>query len=96
MPAAVRLADMSTNDPCNAPARANSQGCTISFINDKPIHCKTHAWIKHACPGDPPHDAVTAEGSPDTFAENLAVARVGDPISCGSKCATGSPNVFIN
>jgi hypothetical protein len=96
MPAAVRLGDTSTGDPCGAPARPNNMGCAISIINNKPIHCATHTWVKHACPGDPPHDANTTAGSPDSFAESLPIARIGDPISCGSTCATGSPDTFVN
>lgn len=96
MPAAVRLGDLSTEDPCKAPVRANNKGCVNSNINSLPIHCKTHTWIPHACPGSPPHDATTIVGSPDSFAESLAIARVGDAISCGSVCATGSPDTFVN
>lgn len=91
MPPVVRKGDMSTG--CCAPPRPNSQGCSKTFANGKPVHCKGHAWIPHACPLQPPHGASTSGGSGKTFAEGNAVARVGDPISCGSTCATGSPNV---
>ena len=96
MPAAVRLGDVSTDDPCGAPSRANSQGCAISFINDLPIHCAGHNWQPHACPLSPPHGAVTSTGSPNTFAESLPIARIGDQIACGSTCKTGSLDTFVN
>ena len=96
MPAVVRLNDISTGDPCGAPQRPNSQGCAVSMVNSLPIHCATHAWQPHACPLSPPHGATTAAGSPNTFAESLPIARIGDPIDCGSSCQTGSPNTFVN
>lgn len=96
MPAVVRMDDTSTGDPCGAPPRPTPEACQISIVNNKGIHCVGHAWVGHACPGAPPHVAVLTSGSPDTFAEGKAVGRVGDPISCGSSAATGSPDTFVN
>jgi uncharacterized Zn-binding protein involved in type VI secretion len=42
------------------------------------------------------HAAVLGGGSPNVFAEGRAVGRIGDPVSCGSACASGSPNVICN
>lgn len=90
MPAIVRLGDMSTGDPCGAPARPNNQGCVKTFSDGLPIHCGTMSWVPHACPKSPPHGAVTNSSSICT-AEGKPIAKVGDPISCGSSCAQGSP-----
>lgn len=87
----VRLGDKSTGDPCGAGPRGNNQGCSKTFSDGKKIHCKTHSWIPHACPKSPPHGAVTTGGAAKSFAEGLAIARIGDAISCGSTCAEGSP-----
>ena len=92
MPAIVRLNDMSTG--CCAPPRANSQGASKTLTDGKPTHCQGHAWMPHACPNSPPHGANTVNGSPKTIVEGRGVARVGDSISCGSSCATGSPKSF--
>ncbi len=47
---------------------------------------------------DVPHCSpmVRAEGSPNVFVNTLKMARKGDPVCCGSACATHSPDVFAN
>ena len=39
------------------------------------------------------HGGVVSEGSSTVFVNNMPVARVLDPISCGDKIADGSTNV---
>ena len=39
---------------------------------------------------------MASGGSPNVFVNGKAVCRVGDPVSCGSRMATGSSNVFVN
>lgn len=51
--------------------------------------------------GDPgSHGGAVSTGSPDTFANGLAVARVGDTYNCPihgpNPIVTGSSNVIIN
>lgn len=47
--------------------------------------------------GPTPHDSpVVATGSPNTFANNSNVARLGDKASCGHTILVGSHNVFTN
>lgn len=96
MPNVSRKGDASTADPCGAPPRASSQGSPNVFTNKIATHRMTDAWSPHACPSSPPHGATTSGGSPDVFVNRLKIARVGDPISCGSSIAVGSPNVFAN
>ena len=40
------------------------------------------------------HDGNISNGSGSVFVNGLGVARVGDPVSCGSTAAQGSQNVF--
>lgn len=94
MPAVVRQGDNSSG--CCAPPRPNIQGHNKTLTNGKPTHCQGHAWMPHACPKSPPHGANTAKGSSKSFAGGKGIARVGDPISCGSTCVQGSSNVFSN
>ena len=39
---------------------------------------------------------LTTPGQSTVFANGIRVARKGDPVCCGSACATHSPNVFAN
>jgi hypothetical protein len=50
-------------------------------------------WM-HACPNTPPHDGVLAKGSSTVYVNGKAIARIGDPISCGSKTQEGSQTIF--
>lgn len=94
MPAVTRLGDLSTPDPCGAPARGNDVASPNVFVNSKKVHRKTDGWIDHACPASAPHDATTTGGSSTVFVNGLAITRVGDSISCGSTIAQGSADVF--
>lgn len=91
-----RKGDLSTGDPCGAPPRGSSQGSPNVFTNKIETHRATDAWLPHACPSSAPHGATTSNGSPNVFVNGLKIARVNDPISCGSTIAAGSPNVFAN
>lgn len=86
----IVLGDTSSSDPCGAPARPNAQGSATTTAEGKPVHCQTHAWKPHSCPGEPPHDATTTSGSGVTTVDGLPLARIGDTISCGSTCAVSS------
>lgn len=96
MLAVCRLGDLSTSDPCGAPARPNNKASSNVFVNSKGVHRITDSWVEHPCPGSPPHGATTTSGSSNVFVNSLAVARVSDSISCGSTIATGSSNTFVN
>lgn len=94
MPAVVRLGDTCTGHGC-FPSRPNDQGSPNVFVNSIPAHRQSDHWVTHCCP-PPCHDSNLAAGSPNVFVNNLQVGRIGDPVACGSACATGSPNVFAN
>ena len=94
MPACHRKGDICTGHGC-FPPRPSVQGSPNVFTNAIPQHRLTDAWAAHCC-GPPCHGSVLCAGSPNVFANTLAVARKGDPVCCGSACATHSPNVFAN
>lgn len=96
MPPAVRQQDICTGHPPCYPPRPNVTWSGDVFINGLGAHRQTDAWAPHGVALCPPHKGSTAAGSPNVFVNGLPLARVGDPIDCGSLCAVGSPNVFVN
>jgi uncharacterized Zn-binding protein involved in type VI secretion len=92
MPSVVRLGDYCSGHQC-FPPRQNNRGSGNVFINSLPCHRKDDTWIKHRC-GDNSHTGILASGSKSVFVNSLDIARVGDPVDCGSACIQGSPNVF--
>lgn len=95
MPAACRLGDICTGHGC-FPPRPNDQGSPNVFINVIPAHRRTDHWMIHCCVQlRICHDSKLQMGSKTVFINMLNAGRIGDPVACGSKVATGSPNVFI-
>jgi uncharacterized Zn-binding protein involved in type VI secretion len=90
MPAVVRLGDVCTGHGCFG-SRPNVQGSSDTFVNGLPVHRQTDGWASHCC-GLPCHSSVLAAGSAVTYVNGLQLGRVGDPVACGSACATGSPD----
>lgn len=86
---AVRKGDKCTGHG-DAKPRANVQGSPDVFINGKPAHRQGDMWGIHKS-----HNSKLARGSSVVFVNGKGQARVGDPVMCGSKCAQGSPNVFV-
>lgn len=93
MPQAARFQDLCTGHYC-FPPRENVQGSPNVFINSRPAHRQTDAWDVHCC-GLSCHDGVTVGGSGTVFCNSLPMARVTDPVSCGSNIMTGSTDVFV-
>lgn len=94
MPPVVRLGDICSGHGC-WPSRPNDQGSADVFTNNIPTHRLGDHWTTHCCP-PPCHDSNLAAGDPTVFANFLQVGRIGDPVACGSVCATGSNNVFAS
>lgn len=92
MPEVHRKGDLGTGHGC-FPPRPNIQGSLSVFVNGIAVHRQTDAWAQHCC-DDVCHTGHLSQGSTKVFANGLGVARIGDPVSCGSACATGSGNVF--
>lgn len=95
MPAAVRLHDICSGHQ-DWPPRPNIEGSPDTFINGIASHRVGDAWAVHCNPVPQCHDGVAQAGSPDVFVNGKAKMRVGDPVNCGSTCAQGSPDVFVN
>jgi len=69
---------------------------TDVFVNNKEILVVGDAFVTHKKPGSNPnpHGSTVSAGSGTVFANNIPVARIGDPVACGSSVAEGSPNVI--
>ncbi len=94
MPAVVRLGDICTGHGC-WPPRANVEASPNVYCNGIPVHRQGDAWAPHTCPIIPEtHAGTLASGSATVFVNGKQLARIGDPVSCGSSCATGSVDVF--
>jgi uncharacterized Zn-binding protein involved in type VI secretion len=92
MPAVTRLGDKCTGHGC-FPPRPNTAASENVFVNNIAVHRQNDAWDTHCC-GPSFHDSVLASGSGTVFVNNLQIARIGDPVACGSAIAAGSGNVF--
>jgi uncharacterized Zn-binding protein involved in type VI secretion len=93
MPAAARLNDPDTSDGVIVGAVASK-----TVINGVPVALVGSIDSAHSPwgPPHPPHAAATIiSGSSTVICEGKAVARVGDPLSCGHVIASGSPNVIV-
>ncbi|MBT4131869.1 MAG: PaaR repeat-containing protein [Gammaproteobacteria bacterium] len=95
MPAAARLGDLCTGHGC-WPARPNIEASPDVFIDGIAAHRQGDGWATHVCPPSPPHGGTTSSGSPTVFVNGSPKARVGDPVSCGSSIADGSPTVVVD
>lgn len=93
MSVAARIGDMSAGH-CFFP-RPNTQGSPNVLINGRPAHTIGMKWPIHKC-GKKFHPSFTAMGSPNVIVNGLALARVGDRLTCGDIIASGSPNVLVN
>lgn len=92
MPAAVRLGDICTGHGC-FPPRPNIQASGDVFINGRGAHRQGDEWDSHCC-GPPCHGGSLAAGSSSVFVNGRPLGRIGDPVDCGSRVATGSSDVF--
>lgn len=92
MPAAVRFGDQCTGHGC-FPPRVNTGASEDVFINGIGAHRTGDGWSVHCC-GIPCHGSTMGPGSGTVFVNGSRLARVGDPVNCGSAAAQGSPNVF--
>lgn len=92
MPAAVRLGDTCTGHGC-FPSRANVAASPDVIVNGRGWHRVGDAWASHCC-GRACHGGTLAAGSATVFVNGRPAGRIGDQVSCGSTCATGSPDVY--
>lgn len=97
MPPVSRLGDICTGHEC-FPPRACIAGSPDVFVNGRNAHRQTDAWASHCCthPDQPHgcHASILSSGSGSVYVNGLQLARIGDPVECGSSVATGSGNVY--
>jgi len=86
-----RLGDLCTGHGC-FPSRPNAGASSNVFVNSLGVHRVGDPWQSHCCVVC--HGANQETGSPTVFANGMAIARIGDGVSCGSRNKTGSANVF--
>ena len=92
MRAVTRLGDLSTGHGCFPPQIALSGSFNV-FVNGRPVVKTGSSWSPHTCV-DATHPGTQVLGSLSVLVNGVPMARIGDFISCGSFCATGSTNVF--
>mgnify|MGYP001252668547 CR=1 FL=1 len=90
-----RLGDICTGHGCYG-SRPSAEGSPNVFVNSIPVHRQGDAWESHCCPGSGCHGSELAAGSSTVYANSLQMARIEDPVACGSTCSIAqcSPNVF--
>lgn len=92
----VRIGDLCTGHECypgRYPPRPNVGGSSDVLINGIGAHRMGDPWATHCC-GISCHAAVTETSSATVFVNGRGVARIGDGVSCGSRCLGSSSNVF--
>ena len=97
MPAVTRQGDSCTGHEC-FPPRSSTSGSPNVYVNGKPAHRQGDGWNPHTCthPKVPhgTHGGSLSAGSATVYCNGKQLGRIGDPVSCGSSVASGSPNVF--
>jgi len=93
MPAVSRIYDSCTGHGC-FPPRSNGEGSGNVFVNSKATHREDDSWLVHCCPDNGCHSSKTSSGSSTVYVNGKQIARIGDPVACGSIIAQGSGNVF--
>ena len=90
---ASRKGDMGTGHG-SYPPRSNNEGSPNVFIDGIAAHTVGHSWNIHCNPTPTCHGGNTSGGSSGVYINGQPLARVSDPVSCGSKIAQGSETVF--
>lgn len=95
---ACRKGDRCTGHPSCYPPRENIQGSENTFFNGIPAHRQGDKWARHKkkCGWRrKSHDGELAAGSPTVYTNGKQQGRIGDPVNCGSRVATGSSDIII-
>lgn len=88
----ARHQDICTGHGC-WPPRPNATASRNVFVNSRGAHRQTDMWESHCC-GLECHPGSTARGSSTVYVNSLQLARIQDPVDCGSAIMTGSHNVY--
>lgn len=92
----VALIGSMTAGACSAPPTAINQGSSNVFVEGAACAFVGSGIVPHPRPKQSPHGGSVSSGSPNVFVNGKPIARIGDPISCGDKIATGSGTVIAN
>ena len=99
MPPVARQSDPSTGHSCWAVPQSPTSSASSVFANGQKVLRTGDGYSAHPFTCPPPirlpHAGTVAGGSGSVHAEGAAVARVGDPISCGGTIASGSGDVQV-
>lgn len=96
MPSVALFKGRTAGESCFPPTAYVETLIRSVFINDdNPIHLGTVA-IPHSCGNTTHFNRYITSASPTVFGDGIAIARIGDPISCGDCVAKGSGNVFAD
>ena len=93
LPAVTKLGDMCTGHG-SWPPRPSTSASPNVYANGIPVHREGDSWAVHCNPTPSCHAGTLTSGSSTVYANGRQLGRIGDPVSCGSSVATGSPNVF--
>jgi uncharacterized Zn-binding protein involved in type VI secretion len=93
MPPVSTIGGVCSGHDCYPPRATLAGGASTVFINGQPAALAGATLGPHAC-GLSVHVGAVAGGSSTVFVESRALARIADPVTCGSVLAQGSPNVF--
>ena len=93
MPAVTRITDICTGHGPWPPRPATGASGDV-FVAGLGAHRKGDPWAVHCAPGPVCHGGALAAGSSSVFVNGLPLGRIGDPIDCGSRVATGAATVF--
>ena len=87
------MAKLSRKGDANAAGGKIIRGASTVFANGIEVGLHVSDITPH---GKDKHKAAkTTEGSPNVFADGVAVLRVGSGNNCGHKITEGSPDVFV-
>ena len=87
--------DPSTGHDGYLPRPNTPNGSPDVIVNNQGVVRVSDAWPDHTDPGPPDtHSGTQSGGSSSVFVNGLALARIGDAISCGDAAAGGSPDVI--
>jgi uncharacterized Zn-binding protein involved in type VI secretion len=89
---ACRIFDRCSGHQC-FPSRPCNQGSPDTFFNSRQAHRQGDSWLVHCCGGC--HPSNLASGSQTVFVNGRQQGRITDPVACGSRVASGSPDCFI-
>lgn len=77
------------------PPRPTASGSPNVFANSSAVMRQGDPYTAHGSPTPSiPHGGSESGGSGSVMVNGLPINRIGDPVSCGSVNATGSPDVF--